>query len=105
MEFMNYKERFDKVWVGTIVGILGALLGFVLFGYFGAEWNNVSFYKFIHDVFLDTTFLQFQDKVVTISILLDVVIFFLFMRAEWYNLSRGILAIVILAVPIALYFY
>jgi hypothetical protein len=40
-----------------------------------------------------------------VSILLDVLLFFIFMRLNWLNMCKGILAVVILAVPVAIYFY
>lgn len=99
------KQRWDKAWVGVLVGIIGAAIGFVLFGYYGAATQEVSWTHFIHTVFVDRSMLQFQDKVVTISILLDVVLFFIFMRLEWYNLCKGLLGVVIAAVPVAVYLY
>jgi hypothetical protein len=48
---------------------------------------------------------MYQDKVVTISILGDVALFYWFIKKEWYQMSRGILYVVICSVPVALYFY
>lgn len=48
---------------------------------------------------------MYQDKVVTVSILVDVVLFYYFIRKEWFQISRGILYVVICSVPVALYFY
>lgn len=102
---MTKKDRFDKFWIGLVLGLLGAMVGFSLFGLMGAAVNDVSFTYFVNAVFIDRTFLQFQDKVITFSILADVVLFYFFMRAEWYNLCKGLLAVVILAVPVAVYLY
>lgn len=99
------QHRFDKVWIGIVLGLVGAFIGFFLFGWYGAASQDVSWAHFIHTVFIDRTMLQFQDKVVTVSILLDVVLFFIFMRMEWYKLSKGLLAVVICAVPVAVYLY
>jgi hypothetical protein len=99
------KKTFDKTWVGVVLGIIGATIGFVLFGFYGASTQDVSWSHFIHTVFIDRTMLQFQDKVVTISILLDVLLFFIFMRLEWNNLCKGLLGVVIAAVPVAVYLY
>jgi hypothetical protein len=98
------KQRFDKVWVGVVLGILGALTGFVLFGFVWSVGTEHSFTFYIKDVFTGITSM-FQDKIVTISILIDVVLFYFFLRKNWYNLCKGLLAVVILSVPVALYLY
>jgi ABC-type lipoprotein release transport system permease subunit len=97
------QQKFDKFWIGLIVGVLGALIGFSAFGFFWAIANDTTFKYFYKDVFIGTTF--FTDKIVTISVLMDVLLFFLFMRYNWYNMCKGILAVVILAVPVAVYYY
>jgi hypothetical protein len=97
------KDKFDKFWIGLIVGVLGTLIGFGLFGFFWAMVNDVSFGYFYKDVFLGTSY--YTDRIVTISFLFDVLLFFLFMKYNWLNLSKGILGIVILAVPIVIYLY
>ncbi|MFN6380644.1 MAG: hypothetical protein ACK4WD_15300 [Flavobacteriales bacterium] len=102
MELLS-KYKLDKFWIGIIVGIVGAIVGFLIFGFFWAMANEVTFSYFFNDVFLGTRF--FTDKIVTVSILLDVLLFFIFMRLNWLNMCKGILGVVILAVPVAIYFY
>lgn len=99
------KSSWDRIWVGIVLGLIGALVGFVSFGLLGAQMNEVSWMEFVEGVFFHGSLLKFQDKVITISILVDVVLFYFFMRREWYNLCKGLLAVVILAVPVAAYFY
>lgn len=101
MEFLK-QDRYDKFWVGLILGILGALLGFALFGIAWSYFNDVSFRYFYKDVFQNSFF---TDKIITVSILVDVLLFFLFMRMNWYNISKGLLAVVICAVPVVIYYY
>ncbi|MCC6600656.1 MAG: hypothetical protein IT223_08260 [Crocinitomicaceae bacterium] len=97
------KDRLDKFWIGLIVGVLGALLGYFAFAAFWALYNDTSIVFFTREIFLGSGI--FQDKIVTISILLDVVLFYFFLRANWYNLCKGILAVVICSVPVAVYLY
>lgn len=103
MGYLN-KSRFDTFWAGVVLGLAGATAGFVLFGLVWSIGTRHDFTFYIHDVFHGITSM-FQDKVVTISILLDVVLFYLFLRAEWYNLCKGLLAVIILSVPVALWLY
>ena len=98
------KSKFDKIWVGFVLGIIGAAIGFLLFGIIWSIGTDHSFTYYIEDVFTGITS-YFQDKVVTISILIDVVLFYFFLRIHWYNLCKGLLAVVILSVPVALYLY
>jgi hypothetical protein len=97
------QEKLDKVWVGFVLGLFGAVLGFSVFGMYWCKVNHQEFGYFVKDVFLGTSY--FQDKIVTISILIDVLMFYLFMRKNWLQLCKGILAVVILAVPVAIYLY
>jgi len=99
----SFKRRFDKMWVGVIVGIVGALVGFIGFGATWSFINNTDFNYFLHDVFLNTGF--YQDKIITVSILLDVLLFYLFMRLNWLQMCKGLLAVVIVSVPVVIYFY
>ncbi len=103
MEPITIKEKLDKFWIGAVLGILGALIGFLVFGAIWSISNDVTFNYFYKDVFLGTRY--YTDKIITISILLDVVLFFLFMQLHWYNLCKGLLAVVISTVPLVIYFY
>lgn len=98
------KARFDHFWIGFVLGLIGAALGFLMFGIVWAMGTEHSFTFYIRDVFFGITSM-FQDKIVTISILVDVVLFYIFIRLGWYNLCKGLLAVVILSVPVALYLY
>lgn len=97
------KSRFDTFTYGLIAGILVALIGFLLFGLVWSLSTGSSLKYFITDIFLSTG--MFQDKVVTMSLLLDVLLFFVFMRKDWLNFCKGILAVVIIGVPITIYLY
>ena len=97
------KEKLDKFYIGFILGLLGAVIGFCTFGYFWCLSENVDFAYFFNDVFIGTSY--FQDKIVTVSILFDVILFYLFMRVNWLNLSKGILGVVVLSVPVAVWLY
>lgn len=86
-----------------LTGLLGASLGFLSFGMGWALMNNTDFSYFFNDVFMNTGF--YQDKIITISILFDVILFYVFMRINWMNFCKGLLAVVIVSVPVVIYFY
>jgi hypothetical protein len=98
------KHRLDTVLNGAILGIIGAGLGFLLFGLVFTLGTSTNMATFFHDLVYGVT-AMYQDKVVTVSILTDVVLFYYFLKKEWYNMSRGILFVVICSVPVAIYFY
>ncbi|MCH2197891.1 MAG: hypothetical protein MK081_03855 [Flavobacteriales bacterium] len=97
------KERFDKLWIGAIAGVLGAVIGFFMYATFWSVYYSQELSYFINDVFIGSGF--FTDKIITVSVLFDIFLFALFMRFQWYNFCRGVLGIVILSVPVVIYFY
>ncbi len=79
-----------------ITGLLGAIVGFAVFG-IGFSWkNDISFSYFVHDVFFSVT--DFQSRIVTFSMLIDVVLFFIFIRKNYQEFCKGLLAVLVLSV-------
>lgn len=97
------KGKLDTFAYGLIAGILGAGIGFVVFGFLIAQINGQTFSRFIETLVQGTDI--FHDKLVTVSILFDVILFFVMIRKEYYNFCKGLLAVVIVSVPIAIYLY
>lgn len=90
------KGKFDNIWIGMITGILGALAGFVLFGFGFAYINHISFGEFYHGIFLGVQ--DFQSRIVTFSMLIDVILFFIFMRKDYQQFCKGIIAVLVLSI-------
>jgi hypothetical protein len=99
------KQKLDKVWVGILTGLIGAVAGFFLFGFFFALGSGTSMQYFINNIFLGGGPISYQDKVVSVSMVMDIVLFFVFMQMHWDKMSKGILAVVISAVPVVVYLY
>lgn len=97
------KAKLDRFVLGLISGILGAIVGFFIFGTGWIIANERSMEYFIQEVFIQSEL--FKSRIISVSILFDVLLFFVAIRKEWYNFAKGVLAVVILAVPLALYFY
>lgn len=97
------KNKFDHILWGIATGIVGAAVGFFLFGMFIASVQDVTFGRFIETLVEGTD--TFHDKLVTVSILIDVILFFIMIRKDYYEFCKGLLAVVIIAVPIAVYLY
>lgn len=97
------KNKLNKLWIGVISGILGAIIGFYVFAFGWSFVNDRAVSYFINDVFLNSDL--FKDKIVTVSILFDVLLFFLAIRWNMINFAKGVLGVVITSLPIIIYFY
>jgi len=95
--------KFDRFGVGILIGVLGAVAGFYLFGLIWSYQNNTSVAYFVNEIFLGTSF--FQDKIVTMSMLFDAILFALFLKWRLYNICKGIIAVLLLSVPVVIYLY
>lgn len=96
-------SKFDRFGVGIVIAILGLVLSFFAFGLFWSDANNTTLQYYIDEVFLGMH--VFQDRILTLSVLFDVVLFAIFYQFKHYRLCKGILLVVLLAVPVILYLY
>lgn len=97
------KEKIDKVWVGMVAGVLGSALGFVLFGVGFAMFNHMSFGAFITDIFMKVE--DFQSRIVSFSMLIDVILFFVFIRKNYQRFCKGLMAVLVLSVAVVAWLY
>ncbi len=97
------KSKLDNVWIGMGTGIIGAVLGFLLFGFGFAYINHISFGEFYNGIFLGVQ--DFQSRIVTFSMLIDVILFFVFMRLDYQQFCKGIIAVLVLAVIAVAWLY
>jgi hypothetical protein len=72
------KNKWDTIWIGMGVGIVGFTIGFLMFGLAFALWSGGSLAQFIENVFLGLY--DFESRIVTVAILFDVALFYFFMR-------------------------
>lgn len=92
---MNWK-KYDKIGYGIIVGIIGAMLGFLLFSAGFCLITGTSMSSFMNDWFVGIQ--DWQPRIVTFSVLVDVVLFYLCVRSDMYNFGKGLMVILVLAV-------
>ncbi|MFN0030878.1 MAG: hypothetical protein ACKVOR_01820 [Flavobacteriales bacterium] len=97
------KQTLDKVPIGIIAGLLGAILGFVLFGLLFCAYEDVTFADYIHKAFLGIS--DLQSRIVSLSILLNVVLFFFLIKKEWYNMAKGLMVVMVVCVPVVVWLY
>lgn len=99
------KENLDKMWIGILLGIAGAFAGFFIYALVWSLVNDTTVSGFINDVFFATGPIQVKDKILSVSIIADILLFYLFLRLNWYNICKGLLAVVICTVPVVIYLY
>lgn len=100
---MNVMRKFlDTILGGIFTGILGTLLGFLLLGSYWSYSNGVELIYFIENIAYKS--LIYRDSILTISTLFNVGIFYLAMRAEWLKFCRGLLMVIMISVPLIIYF-
>jgi CDP-diglyceride synthetase len=95
-------ERVKKTLLGFLIGIAGLVLGFVFYGSFFSWMNGVDFNYFYNQVFLGTEL--FRSQIITGSLLVNVLFFFILMKRREDEMNRGLLITILLAV-IAIVFY
>jgi hypothetical protein len=97
------KNKWDTIWIGMGVGIVGFTIGFLMFGLAFALWSGGSLAQFIENVFLGLY--DFESRIVTVAILFDVALFYFFIRKNMLHLCKGIMAIMVLSVPVVAWLY
>lgn len=83
--------RWDSQLLGFILGMLAPVLGFFAYGgmYVTAikPWYDINW--FVNDLFLGTG--EFRTRIVSISLIADAFLFFLFDRMDKHKTMRGVI--------------
>jgi len=99
------KGKFDHVGFGIAGGIVGALLGFTLFGLGFAWFNEINFREFVQDVFLGSALQDFQSRIISFSMLFDVILFFFLIRKGMEEFCKGLIVVLVLSVAVIAWLY
>ena len=83
--------QWDSRVVGFVLGLLAPLLGFVAYGgiYVTAIRPHHDFHWFVYDLFLGTS--EYRTRIVSLSLIADAFLFFLFDRRDMHKAMRGII--------------
>ena len=83
--------RWDSIPVGFVLGLLAPVLGFFAYGamYVTAirPWYDINW--FVNDLFLGTP--EFRTRIMSISLIADAFLFFLFDRMDKHKAMRGVI--------------
>jgi hypothetical protein len=99
--------RWDSVPVGFVLGMLAPVLGFFAYGgmYVTAikPWYDINW--FVNDLFLGTS--EFRTRIISISLIADAFLFFLFDRMDRHKTMRGVILAMLIyglyIVPVIVY--
>ena len=87
--------------LGVVLGCLGAFGGLLMLTAWWHFQTGDSMAFFLNDVFWNGGL--YQDSIVTLSVLADVVLFYALMRWKRVELARGVMLVILAAVPLVIY--
>lgn len=84
--------RFDRQSTGLIAGLVAPVIGFFLYGliHTGLIRPHLHLHDYIFDLFLGTR--EYQPKILSLSLIANVPLFFWFDRMGWHRAMRGVIA-------------
>jgi uncharacterized membrane protein len=104
MESMKQKTL-NHAGYGIIGGLVGALIGFCIFGIGFSWYNEIFFSEFVLDVFLGAALQDFQSRIISFSMLADVILFFLLIRRGYEEFCKGLIIVLVVSVAVIAWLY
>lgn len=92
------RKKYDSLLLGTVVGIISP--GLALFGFYFIRYSHISFGKFFNDILLAYHILT---PVVSLCVLINLLLFFIFIWTNRNHTARGILLATILYAGFVVY--
>ena len=86
---------------GLLIGLISPVLGFVIYGFLWSAYFNKPFDHFVNNIFLGVD--AFQSSIVALSLVFNLVPFFIFLRSDRYLSGRGVLLALFIYVPLVIY--
>lgn len=94
--------RLDSIITGVLAGLVGNILGLLVLGVFWAVSNGTTVEYFITEIAIKSEL--YKDSILSVSTLFNVGIFYLALRKELWNFCRGILGVILISVPLIIWF-
>lgn len=76
---------YDRIWLGAVLGIVAPILTMLAFYYF--NFSHISILKFIEHLFA----VHIQSSLLSLSVVSNLLVFFVFIWTEKYQSARGVL--------------
>ena len=96
-------NRWDHPVIGILIGLLGVLIGYFAFACIFTWKEDLPITSFFEDVFLRME--DFQSRILSFSMLADVVLFFLLLRRGYEEFCKGILIVLVVSVAVIAWLY
>ncbi|MBT3648627.1 MAG: hypothetical protein HN542_10345 [Flavobacteriales bacterium] len=93
------KMKFNRLWAGIVLGLIGPWFGFGIF--YLIVYNHRPFESFVRMILNNS---GTYSSVISVSILFNLIFFYLALRLEWYYMVRGIIMATLIYAPIIVYF-
>lgn len=87
----------DKLWIGVVAGLLAPAIAF--FSYYAINYWGMPYYRFIRHLQMADTY----SSIVTLCILCNLGIFYLFIWGKKYNGAKGVLGATFVWAAIIMY--
>jgi len=98
---MRLKKSYDNLLLGLGIGLFSPVVGFVIYGFLWSVYFSKPFIHFVEGIFIGVK--EFQSSIVALSLIFNLVPFFLFLRSDRYQSGRGVLMALFIYVPLVVY--
>lgn len=99
------KGKLDHIGFGIAGGILGSAIGFAIFGLGFSWYNEIHFSEFVQDVFLGSALQDFQSRILSFSMLFDILLFFWLIRKGYEQFCKGLIIVLVISVAVIAWLY
>lgn len=98
---MMPKKKYDSMTLGLTAGLISPIIGFAIYGLLWSIYFQKPFVYFVENIFMGVK--AFQSSIVALSLIFNLVPFFIFLRSDRYRSGRGVLLALFIYVPLVLY--
>jgi len=77
--------NYDVMWLGVVLGLIAPVI--TMFGFYLYNFSHISIGQFIHHLFK----VNIQSSLLSLCVVSNLAVFFLFIWSEKYNGARGVL--------------
>lgn len=96
-------RRIRATLLGILLGFIGDIIGFVLYGLVFSWLKGVTFGFFYQKIFLETEL--FRSQILTGALIVNILMFYILMRRRLDDLNKGVLIAILLTVIGIVYYY
>jgi glycerol uptake facilitator-like aquaporin len=90
------QKKFDNIWIGIIAGIIGPILGAIVFYFmFIKHLDFFEYFRYIHKIHMG-------PQMISLCTLMNLAFFFLFNHTDRIKSARGVLTSTIIIAILAL---